>query len=220
VRTTVAVVPLRDGRSGKTRLADTLGAEDRSRLVAVLARHVVATLAGAGPVSRVVVVTADPAFARAALDGVGGAVEVLTQPTDRRGLNPALDVARERLVAADPAARLLVVHADLPAVSPEEVAARAEVGGPLALAPDRTGTGTNALLLDRPADLFTFAFGTHSLDAHRAEAGRRGWVPVEVDRPGLAVDLDTLQDWVLLPEPVRARVVASVPGMAALPVAV
>jgi 2-phospho-L-lactate guanylyltransferase len=220
VRATVAVVPLRDGRSGKTRLAQTLGADDRSRLVAALARHVVSTLASAGPVTRVVVVTADPEFAHAALADVVGDVEVLAQPADRSGLNAALDVARERLVATDPEARLLAVHADLPALTPDDVAALARVGGPLALAPDRAGSGTNALLLDRPGAAFTFAFGLDSLAAHRAEARRLGWAPVEVDRPGLAVDLDTLRDWAVLPEPVRARVVAAVPGMATLPVGV
>jgi 2-phospho-L-lactate guanylyltransferase len=219
VRPTVAVVPLRDGTSGKTRLAGALTAEDRSRLVATLARHVVATLADAGPVARVVVVTAGPEFARAALDAVAGAVDVLTQPPGRPGLNAALDVARERLVVDDPEARLLVVHADLPALTPDDVVALVGADGPLALAPDRTGPGTNALLLDRPAG-FPFAFGAGSLAAHRAEARRRGWEPVELDRPGLTVDLDTLHDWAVLPEPVRARVVAAVPGMAALRVRV
>ncbi|GAA2727800.1 hypothetical protein CAE01nite_31640 [Cellulomonas aerilata] len=213
-------MPLRDGRSGKTRLAGDLGPDDRSCLVAALARHVVATLAATDAVARVVVVTADAAFAHAALGGVGGAVEILTQPTDRPGLNAALDVARERLLLTDADARLLVVHADLPALAAVDVAALVDAAGPVVVAPDRTGTGTNALLLDRPAAGFPYAFGPESLAAHRAQARRRGWVPAEVDRPGLAVDLDTVADWAVLPAPVRARVVAAVPGMAALPVAV
>ncbi|WP_255372001.1 hypothetical protein [Cellulosimicrobium sp. CUA-896] len=66
----VAVVPLRDGTSGKSRLASVLDADARSRLVAVLARHVMTTLLAGDTVERVVVVTADPRFAWRALSDV------------------------------------------------------------------------------------------------------------------------------------------------------
>ena len=66
----VAVVPLRDGTSGKSRLSHVLDPAARSRLVAVLARHVVSTLLGSADVERVVVVTSDPRFAWRALRDV------------------------------------------------------------------------------------------------------------------------------------------------------
>ncbi|MGO1288140.1 MAG: hypothetical protein ACTMIC_06435, partial [Cellulosimicrobium funkei] len=56
----VAVVPLRDGSSGKSRLAHVLDPASRSRLIGVLARHVVGTLLASVGVGRVVVVTCDP----------------------------------------------------------------------------------------------------------------------------------------------------------------
>lgn len=215
MRDAVAVVPLRDGRSGKTRLGARLTAPERAHLVTELARHVVTTLLASDAVVRVVVVTGDPAFARRTLDGVRGPVTVLAQPAARRGLNAALDVAREQVVAADPRVRLLVAHADLPALTPDDVAALlGRPGSPLVLAPDRTGSGTNALVLDPASAAFTFRFGAGSLAAHRAEAASRGWAAVEVDRPGTAVDLDTPQDWAALPQPVRDRVAAAVPAMA------
>lgn len=215
MRTAVAVVPLRDGRSGKTRLSAVLGAEDRARLVAALARHVVTTLAEADGVSRVVVISADVAFARAALVTVRGPVEVVQQPPDRRGLNAAIAFGRDG-VAARPSTRLLVAHADLPALAPDDVVALLAQPGPVTIAPDRAGTGTNALVLDRAAAEFTFRFGVGSLAAHRQEAARRGWTPALVTRTGTAVDLDTPEDWLALPDVVRARVRDEVPAMANL----
>jgi len=213
-----AVVALRGGRGGKSRLAGVLAPADRTALVVALARHVVATLAAADGVARVLVVTADPAFATAALAGVPGDVHVLVQPPDRRGLDAAVDLGRAA-AAEDPAAdggRLLVVHADLPALGADDVAALLAAPGPVALAADRLGTGTNAVALGPGARPFRFRFGPGSLAAHRAEAGRRGWDAQVVRRPGTAVDLDTADDWAALPLPVRRRLVAQVPALARL----
>lgn len=83
-RGTTAVVPLRDGVSGKSRLAAVLDASSRRRLVQVLAQHVVTTLLATEGIVRVVVVTADPVFTRATLAGLP--VEVLEQPADRKSV--------------------------------------------------------------------------------------------------------------------------------------
>jgi 2-phospho-L-lactate guanylyltransferase len=239
----VAVVPLRDGVSGKSRLATGLDPVARRRLVAALARHVVGTLLAVDDVVGVVVVTADPPFVREVLAGLGtaadavgavtddggpsggtdvGRLRVLAQPADRPGLNAALDVAREALVAEGvPAARLLVAHADLPALAPADVAALLAagtstgtgtsagtgVGADVVVATDRHGTGTNLLVvpLTGPGARFAFRFGVGSRAAHEAEAARHGLRAVVVERPGTAADLDTLDDWDELPPAVRAR---------------
>jgi 2-phospho-L-lactate guanylyltransferase len=150
-RGTTAVVPLRDGVSGKSRLAAVLDAGSRRELVRVLARHVVTTLLAADGIERVVVVTADPVFTRETLAGLD--VEVLEQPTGRPGLNGALEHARDVLAARSAGlpgggpGRLLVAHADLPALSPEDVAALLREDAPVVIATDRNGSGTNLLLL-------------------------------------------------------------------------
>lgn len=159
-RGTTAVVPLRDGVSGKSRLAAVLDAPSRRRLVRVLARHVVATLLATDGIGRVVVVTADPDFARETLAGL--TVEVLAQPADRPGLNAALGHAREHLAttrrSGPPATgepeppssrpgRLLVAHADLPALTPADVTALLAEDAPVVIATDRYRSGTNLLLL-------------------------------------------------------------------------
>lgn len=242
-RGTTAVVPLRDGVSGKSRLAAVLDAGSRRRLVRVLARHVVTTLLATDGIDRVVVVTADPVFARETLGGLD--VEVLEQPAGRPGLNGALGHAREVLAARPPGllpGRLLVAHADLPALTPADVEALLAEDATVVIATDRYRSGTNLLLLpfETEADSlsaarkrrssglegdgddaggadedggFRFRFGVGSLAAHVAEAGAHGLDVAVVHRPGTAVDLDTADDWSELPDDVRAAVGQQVPGL-------
>ncbi|WP_298459984.1 2-phospho-L-lactate guanylyltransferase [uncultured Cellulomonas sp.] len=215
----MAVVPLRDGTSGKSRLAGALAGPDRAALVVALARHVVATLVAADDVDRVLVVTADTDFARTALSGVHGpgrVLEVVGQPTRAAGLDAAVDAGRARALRGAAAARLLVIHADLAALTRDDVAALLAAGGGVTLAPDRAGTGTNALVLDPAGAGFTFRFGPGSGAAHRQEAVHRGLPVSVVRRPGTSVDLDTVGDWHALPAGVRARLAAQVPAMADL----
>jgi len=235
----VAVVPLRDGSSGKSRLGHVLDPASRSRLVAVLARHVVRTLLASEGVERVVVVTSDPRFTWRALrdvvvdaDAGSGAdglplltddadrLRIVLQPTDRPGLNAALDVGREIAwedSAVDPAedgpVRLLVAHADLPALTPDDVRAVLAQDAPVVVASDRLGSGTNLLALAPGTGEFRFRFGPDSRAAHVAEAERLGLPAVVVQRPGTAVDLDTVDDWGELPAPVRAAVGLHVPAL-------
>ncbi len=206
----VAVVPLRDGVSGKSRLAASLDPPARRRLVATLARHVVGVLAASDGVDRVVVVTSDVPFTTETL--AGAPATVVEQPADRPGLNAAIDVGRERALALG-AGPLLVVHADLPLLATGDVAAllaadasAPEVGGSrrtVVVAPDRHGSGTNLLLVPTTAP-FRFRFGPGSRAAHVAEAARVGLPSVVVQRPGTAADLDTVDDWGELPAQARS----------------
>ncbi|MFD6135478.1 2-phospho-L-lactate guanylyltransferase [Isoptericola sp. NPDC060257] len=231
---TVALVPLRDGVSGKSRLASSLDPAARRRLVAALARHVVAVLLAADGVDRMLVVTADAPFVDQTLAPLrrGGSsiprrqlelprraetaapsVEVVPQPPDRPGLNAALDVGREAALERG-AERLLVAHADLPLLTTDDVTALLAAGAPapdgarrgdaVVVATDRHLAGTNLLVLPAAAP-FRFRFGEASRTAHVAEAERAGLRPVVVRRPGTAVDLDTIDDWGELPRAVRDR---------------
>ena len=237
----VAVVPLRDGSSGKSRLAHVLDPAARSRLIAVLARHVVRTLLASDGVERVVVVTSDPRFTWRALrdvvvdesadaaeaDGLplltdeADRLRIVLQPADRPGLDAAVDVGRE-IAASDTVEgamdrrplRLLVAHADLPALTTADVAALLAEDAPVVVATDRLGAGTNLLALDpRASASFRFRFGPGSRAAHVAEAERLGLRAVVVQRPGTAVDLDTVEDWGELPAGARAAVGLHVPAL-------
>lgn len=104
-----------------------------------------------------------------------------------RGLNREISAFR----AAFGTAPLLIIHADLPLVSPSDVAAlleAAELHG-TALATDRVGQGTNALALE-DGRAFEFHFGPQSCSLHCVQ---------DPDMPvlkcvGLSADLDTPED--------------------------
>ena len=89
----------------------------------------------------------------------------------------------------------MVLHSDLPLLAVPDVTRlieSAESSG-LAIAPDRHGSGTNAIAI---ADqrLFDFSFGADSYRLHRQQAGP-GWRLVA--SPGLAIDIDTPDDLAL-----------------------
>src|SRR3546814_20566370 len=86
---------------------------------------------------------------------------------------------------------MIFIHGDLPLLVPEEIDALIQAaGGGCALAPDRHGSGTNAIALMAAAP-FEFAFGENSLALHRTTSGRRAAI---VRRLGLSLDVDTPDD--------------------------
>jgi 2-phospho-L-lactate guanylyltransferase len=113
-------------------------------------------------------------------------------------LNEAIVAARSVAIARG-ATALLVVPADLPAITASAVddlvaAARrpARGTGVVVLVPDRHGTGTNVLLVAPPV-LIEPAFGVDSHALHLAAAARAGATILELDGP-LSLDLDTPAD--------------------------
>jgi 2-phospho-L-lactate/phosphoenolpyruvate guanylyltransferase len=99
------------------------------------------------------------------------------------------------------ATQVAVIAADLPWLTVEDVGCLigAAAAGSVAFAPDRHGTGTNALALRLPAR-FAFQFGAGSLARHRAAAAALGLETVNVERTGLAFDVDEPEDVTLLRE--------------------
>jgi 2-phospho-L-lactate guanylyltransferase len=63
----------------------------------------------------------------------------------------------------------------------------------VALAPDRHGTGTNALFV-RPPGLLTYAFGPDSFQRHLAQAQAAGAATRVCRLEGLALDVDQPED--------------------------
>jgi 2-phospho-L-lactate guanylyltransferase (CobY/MobA/RfbA family) len=61
------------------------------------------------------------------------------------------------------------------------------------VAPDRRKTGTNALFL-RPPGVMDYAFGENSYDRHRAQGAQAGARVRLCHLPGVALDIDTLDD--------------------------
>ncbi|MDQ3507197.1 MAG: 2-phospho-L-lactate guanylyltransferase [Actinomycetota bacterium] len=190
-----AVVPVKDLRGTKSRLAPILDPCARAGLTLYMMRRVVKRLIEAEVdevrvVDEVCVVSPDGVV-------LEEAKEIGATPLFQRseGLNPALEEGRDFALGKG-ASSLLVVPADLPLVEGEDILAFLESakGSSVAIAPDGAGTGTNALLLS-PPDAIPFLFGPGSFERHAAAARERG-LPTEVfGIPRLAFDLDTAEDF-------------------------
>ncbi len=191
-----AIIPVGTLEGAKTRLGETLDAEERQDLTERLLAATLSAALAVESVDDVVVVSPDRDVLQLAADR---GARTLRQRT--AGLNAGLDEARVDVVAGG-ADAVLVLPIDLAFVSPETVGA---VLAPLldggtapivVLAPDRHGTGTNALAL-RPPGIVAFAFGPDSRRAHREAAHAAGAAYTEVEGP-LAVDIDTPADLILV----------------------
>ena len=181
-----AIVPVKAPGEGKQRLAGALDPGQRDMIVRAMLARVVAAIRGAKGVDRLVLVGPTRL-------GADPAIPLLPEPGG--GLNPAVSAGFAH-AAAQGASRVIVLHADLPDLTPADCEALANPSaGAMAIAPDRHGKGTNALSLPLPAARgFQFAFGSDSLARHRFEAARLGLALVDVIRPGLARDIDEPDD--------------------------
>jgi len=188
----LAVVPLRSFRHAKSRLSHSLGEAERAALAEEMARRVLGTVTAVLPVA---VVSGDDDVL--AMAEAFGALAVRERPNtldSGSNLNAALaDAVWEAEGLA--VHTLAVVFGDLPHLGEDDVTAllRLPSRPGMVVAPDHTGTGTNAICLSPPAAL-DFRFGPGSFRRHVAAAYRAN-LPVKVlRRPGLANDIDTPED--------------------------
>jgi 2-phospho-L-lactate guanylyltransferase len=182
------IVPHRGLSAAKTRLAPVLDPDQRIELARTLLQSVLRVVRKA--IEDVVVIS--PAAELEPIVEQAGARLVVQRGM---GLNRGLDQARNDALAGG-IQTLGVLHGDLPNLGPDDVRALLEAAAgdrAVAMAPDRAGSGSNGLAL-RPPDVIGFRFGSGSFAAHQAEALAAGVVPVIVQRPGLAFDLDTPED--------------------------
>ena len=183
-----AVIPVKPPQGAKTRLAGTLDVKARERLTRAMLEHVVGAVRGANHVDEVCLLGPSRL-------GLPDDMPLLADPGT--GLNPALRSALAR-ISGQGLSRLIVIHADLPKLTSLDVQLLAVVPpGEIAIAPDRHGTGTNALSLPIPeAQGFTFAFGPDSFALHNREAERLGLKVETIHSQGLARDIDEPADLV------------------------
>jgi 2-phospho-L-lactate/phosphoenolpyruvate guanylyltransferase len=189
------VVPVRSLAGGKTRLSPDVSPKLRGALTGLMLSRVLGRACASGVAECVLLVSPDERALALAADA-GCAVEPVFQPTERAGLNSAIDLGREWATTAG-ATAMLVLFADLPLLTAEDVRAMAEAGADLVVGTDGTGAGTNALRLRLGDDTagFRFRFGEGSAAAHRAEARAQGLTGTVRHAPGIAFDLDTPDDW-------------------------
>jgi len=180
----VPLVPLKALAEAKGRLGPWLAPLERRLLAIAMFEDVVAALRAVPALERPLVVSPDrEVWLRAEALGC----RVVEEPYGGSGgLNAALAAAAVRSATDG----LLVVAADLPLASAGGLEGVLEAGrrAPVVVVPSRDGAGTNVLAWGEPAS-FTPRFGPDSAARHLAVPGA-----VRVDEPGLALDVDTVED--------------------------
>jgi 2-phospho-L-lactate guanylyltransferase len=204
----VAIVPVGGLEGAKSRLGDTLDAEERRDLTIGLLTRTLEAIHNSPGIAETIVITPDN-------DVRGLALAAGARPLRQRsqGLNRGLREARDEALARG-ATAIAIVPVDLPLISPEAIAGLLapladpgvdpgldpgpDPGRPLVvLVPDRHGRGTNAMLV-APPDAIEFQFGGDSRAAHADCAREAGARLVELADSALALDLDTPDDLLLV----------------------
>lgn len=191
----VALVPVRSLSAGKTRLASVLSPDARESLMRHMVTGVIRAAFSSEAVTGVVVVSPDEDV----LEMVAAIprVTAVRQPADMPGLLPGLDLGRTTADALR-ASGLLVLFGDLPLLEGSDIRHMVRRAVPVVIAPDRHGSGTNALLVRLSAvpagERFRFQFGDGSYARHVAEAHRLGLDVASSLGAGTSFDLDTPAD--------------------------
>lgn len=178
------LIPLKNTCAGKSRLVPSFSALQRQHLINHMLKRVLTAARRCELVDGIALVGRElpPQAGLLCLSDAGN------------GLNPALEDARATLRQRG-ASELVVVHADLPQLRSADLAALIVAGRQhqLAMASDRHVQGTNALYLSTRLP-FAFQFGAGSLQRHQVAARQLQITPALLRRPGLAVDIDTIDD--------------------------
>lgn len=204
------VLPHRGVTAGKSRLAGVLADSVRAELNRNLLKHALeVAIRWLNYPGRCMVVS--PCVASLHVARAAGA-QALQQTGS--GLNAAVTQA-VTLAAEQGARHVLILPCDLPRLDAAALDAMAAlaVDGATVIAPDRHGTGTNAILTDTQTR--EFAFGAGSCARHAALARARGMQVALCHRAELAFDLDTPEDydaWIKTGEASQTRLIP--PGSA------
>jgi len=187
-----AIIPARPLEEGKSRLAEALTPAERQRLNQRFFRQTLDVTAAVVGRERTLVISRSEE-----LLGIASSLsfETLLEVAPY-GLNAALTQAANA-VRRRGATCVLSVSCDLPFLIPDELRALIDVayqGDGLAIASDRPGTGTNALVMS-PVGAIPYLYGLGSFAAHQEAARAAGLTLNVVRRAGLSFDIDTPDDF-------------------------
>jgi 2-phospho-L-lactate guanylyltransferase len=187
-----AIIPARPLEEGKSRLAEALTQVERQRLNQRFFRQTLDVAAAVVGRERALVVSCSEPLLSIARSL---SFETLLE-TAPHGLNAALTQAANAAQQRG-ATGVLSVSCDLPFLIPDELRALLDVahqGDGLAIASDRAGTGTNALVMS-PIGAIPYRYGIGSFAAHQEAARAAGLTLNVVRRAGLSFDIDTPDDF-------------------------
>lgn len=206
-----AVVPVKDLKDAKQRLAGVLGPEERRALFRAMLEDVLSALASSARLAGILVVTRDPDAERLA---ARYGARVLVEEANRG--HTAASSLGARTLAREGAVGMVQLPADVPLVTGDDVDAVLDAHGrgpAVTIAPSHDELGSNAVACS-PPDLLPLRFGDDSFFPHLERARSLGIEPAIVRRPGLALDIDTPADLMaLLEAPATTRAHAVLAGI-------
>jgi 2-phospho-L-lactate guanylyltransferase len=182
-----AILPVKEMAGAKQRLAPLLSPEERTALMQVMLRDVLAALSAAQCLAGIVIVTPDPWAQELAQKY---SARIITEGA-RQGHTGAVTSAAAVLQAED-VASILTLPGDIPAAKPKEIEAliaAASTSPAFIIAPAHDDQGSNAILMS-PPNAVKLRFGEDSYFPHLAAARAAGIAPQILRLPGIAMDID------------------------------
>lgn len=179
------LVPVNRLDRAKGRLAEVLSPAQRVELAKTTLATVIDAVLGAG--YGLAVLTSDDDVTPLLPPGA----RLIPESSELSGLNPQLEYAAGELGAA----RLLILHADLPLATAAALQSfvNAALPAPSCTIVRSPDGGTNAMLLDPPGR-FALVYGRDSAALHEAAANVVGVPFSAIPSPALELDLDTPAD--------------------------
>lgn len=191
------LLPVKDLRNAKKRLADALTSEERFGLAQAMFADTIRTAQRVRCAEKIFVVTNYQPAMDIAEENRWAILREDRQISESHAVDFASRVCEERGVSV-----LLRVPLDVPLAQPGDIdeLLAMECGIPgLVIVPSRDGTGTNAILRTPPA-LFRSHFGEGSFAKHVSEAERAGARVFIRRNPRLEMDVDDESDLLALLE--------------------
>jgi 2-phospho-L-lactate guanylyltransferase len=196
------LLPIKDLRYAKQRLAPLLAPEERLALAQAMLADTFRAVRGVQRAERIFVVTNYAPAMQTAQENGWHLLREETQVSESVSVDAA-----SRQCAQVGVTSLLRLPLDVPLVQSEDIDELLSVDctpPALVIVPSRDGTGTNAILRTPPA-LFPSHFGTGSFAKHCAEAQRAGAEILVRRNPRLEMDVDDESDLrALVQEDLRA----------------
>ena len=185
------LLPVKDLRNAKKRLAGVLSPEERFGLAQAMLSDTIRAIRGVHQAEKIFVITNYQPVMDIAEENGWEILRERRQISESHSVDAGSRICEERGVRA-----LLRLPLDLPLIQPCDIGEllAIECQSPaVAIVPSRDGTGTNALLRTPPT-LFASHFGEGSFARHLAEAKNTG-AQVHIRRnPRLQMDVDNESD--------------------------
>lgn len=185
------IIPVKPLNRAKSRLASVLTPDARARLSEFMFRQVLMAVQPVQALAGVLVISRDQHALAIARDHGAHTLQEAGNPE----LNTALTRATQ-VVLLWRGSAVLILPADLPLITSEDVSAIVEMGklpNTMVIATDAAQDGTNALLL-RPPGVISFNYGTGSFEKHKAQALEAGMQVKLYQSDRIALDIDVPGD--------------------------